>query len=67
MNIYINNRQEIIPDEVMSVADLVKWKNLEGNSLAVAIDNRIVRKPEWENTYLKDMCSITLFSAAFGG
>lgn len=67
MNIIINNNPEIIPDEIETISQLVEWKNLNSDALAIAVDNKIVRKLSWDSTKLTENSNLTIFSAAFGG
>lgn len=67
MNIIINNNPEIVPDEIETIAQLVEWKNLNPAALAIAVNNKIVRKLSWDSTKLTENSNLTIFSAAFGG
>lgn len=67
MKIYLNDILVELPDGVTNVSELVKWKNLPDSSTAVAIDDMIVRKGNWEIKKLEPMCHVTVISAAFGG
>lgn len=67
MKVFLNNNLTELPVSVATVADLVRWKELPEAATAVAIDNRLIMRKNWEARQLKDQEQITLISAAFGG
>lgn len=67
MKVFLNNILTELPASVVTVDDLVKWKELPEAATAVAIDNRLVMRKNWTARQLKPEEQITLISAAFGG
>ena len=67
MTIYLNNELVKLPNDFMTVKDLLDWKKIGTQGTAVAIDNHLIRKETWGARQLKDMDNITIISAAFGG
>lgn len=65
--IQVNNNIVELPVEVNTVADFVKWKGLPAATTAVALNDKIVRKDNWELQKLDEMSRLTVISAAFGG
>lgn len=61
------NRQEIEVEAPVTLADLLRRQQLPAQGIAVAIDNKVVPKADWEQTLLQDQCSITVIRAVCGG
>ena len=51
----------------MTVANLVAWRNIKPHGTAIALNDKIVKKENWELTKLSELDRITVISAAFGG
>lgn len=67
MNIYINDQLTEIDPISITVADLLKMRDVKTDGTAVAINNRLVRNLKWESTILNEGDRVTIISAAFGG
>ena len=67
MTITLNDKTETLPKEKMSIADLLEWKEIKSEGTAVAIDDRLVNRQKWTETFLTDGMNVTVISAAFGG
>ena len=67
MNIYLNDNLLKLPNDFMTVEDLVKWKGIPSQGSAIAINNKLVKQELWKVTNLHDGDMVTLISAAFGG
>jgi len=67
MNIILNNIPTKLPDDYMSVENLVEWKGIKKQGTAIAVNDIIVRKDDWELTKLHELDRVTIISAAFGG
>ena len=67
MNIILNSQPVSLPSDCMSVADLVSWRNIKPHGTAIALNDKIVKKENWELTKLSELDRITVISAAFGG
>ncbi|MGM9694500.1 MAG: sulfur carrier protein ThiS [Alloprevotella sp.] len=65
MNIFVNQK----PQETTAahVAALVEELALPAEGIAVAVNNRIVRRPEWDSTPLAEGDRLTVIRAACGG
>lgn len=67
MNIILNSQPVSLPSDGMTVADLVAWRNIKPQGTAIALNDKIVKKENWELTKLSELDRITVISAAFGG
>lgn len=67
MNITVNNLPEQLPENVATVADFLKYKNILAQGTAVAINGHISLHRNWECTSLKEGDALTVISATFGG
>lgn len=67
MHIKLNNEVIMLPDEDITISDLLKMRNIDENGIAVAINGRLAKRPGWSNTLLKENDDIVFISAAFGG
>lgn len=67
MKIIFNNEITELPSDFTSVSELLLIKGIKPQGTAVAINDRIVKKNDWETTYFNDLDRVTVISAAFGG
>lgn len=67
MNIILNNIPTKLPSDFMSVEDLAEWKGIKKQGTAIAINDIIVKKDDWNLTKLHELDRVTVISAAFGG
>lgn len=67
MTVFINNQPEQIPDNIKTISQLADFKGLKADGTAIALNDSIVRKGEWESTRISDGDRITVITAAFGG
>lgn len=67
MIIKVNNEIRTV-DEISRLSDVVSSDIKSGcGSIAVAVNGKIVRKENWENTTLNDGDDIIIIRAAYGG
>lgn len=50
-----------------TIEQLVAAMDIEPRGVAVAIDGEIVRRSQWDSTYVSDECAIEIVSAVAGG
>ena len=67
MTIFLNDNPVVLPNDYMTIADLVKWKNINPQGTAIALNNKLVRQDQWSLKKLTDQDQVTVISAAFGG
>ncbi|MDD2576594.1 MAG: sulfur carrier protein ThiS [Bacteroidales bacterium] len=67
MKIKVNNREKIMPENI-SITELVKLLNYSDSvGIALALDQEVVPKSDWDKTFLKDGANITIIQATCGG
>lgn len=67
MTILLNDNPVVLPNDYMTVEDLVKWKEIPSQGTAIAVNNKLIKQEKWSITKLNDQDQITVISAAFGG
>ena len=65
MNVFVNQKAQ--ETAATHVAGFVEELALPAEGIAVAINNRIVRRPEWETTLLAEGDRLTVIRAVCGG
>lgn len=58
-------RMEVTPD--CSLTELLKVLEQSERGTAIAVNERIISRPLWENTTLKEGDKVIIIKAAFGG
>ena len=66
MKIYINQKEREVQDNI-SVTELLDMQQIAIEGTAIAIDNKLVPKNEWNDRILTDGNKITIIRATFGG
>lgn len=67
MTVFLNNIPTQLPEEFMTIADLVEWKQIQPQGTAIAVNDKLIRQSLWATTNLNEHDQITVISAAFGG
>ena len=67
MKIILNNTEEIINKETLSISELLKLRTFTFKMLVVKINGVLVRKPEYENTQIHDGDQVTVLHLVSGG
>lgn len=67
MKIILNNREEILEQESVTVNDLLKIKNFSFKMLVIRINNNLVKKADWDKTYVKDGDDVMVLHLISGG
>lgn len=65
MKISVNNKETVT--EARNIADLAVELELPSNGIAIAVDNKMVKRSEWENTTLEENTKVLIIKAACGG
>ena len=66
MKLIINNQvQEFL--SVNSLSDILKEKQITQNGVAVAVNEKVISKTDWEKISLKENDSILIIKATQGG
>ena len=66
MKIY-NKQKEIEVQDSISVKEILDMQQIAIEGTAIAIDNKLVPKNEWNDRILTDGNKITIIRATFGG
>lgn len=66
MQVYLNQKETEVP-EGTTVKGLLDRQQIAVEGTAIAIDNKLVPKSEWDNRTLVPGDKITLIRATFGG
>ncbi|MDE5633736.1 MAG: sulfur carrier protein ThiS [Muribaculaceae bacterium] len=56
-----------MPANVRTVSDLLAWKEVPATGVAVAVNDKVVRKSQWEETPLMQGDRILVITAVCGG
>ena len=67
MKIILNNTEEIIDKETLSISELLKLRTFTFKMLVVKINGVLVRKPEYENTLIHNGDQVTVLHLVSGG
>ncbi|MCM1153225.1 MAG: sulfur carrier protein ThiS [Muribaculum sp.] len=67
MKVYINNETLQLPAQILTVENLMKWKQIPEQGTAIAVNDKLVMKRNWSATLLHEDDRITVITAAFGG
>lgn len=67
MRVEINHKEIIVPDDCSSLAELLVREGFNGVGQAVAVNNRVVTRADWESFQLADGMKITVIRAVCGG
>ncbi len=67
MDIFLNDKKITLPETSISVTGLLKQQALSGNGIAIAINQEVIRKSEWDKTMIKHNDKIIIITATQGG
>lgn len=67
MNIELNNRAEELPGESLSVSEILKLKNFTFPRIIVKLNGKLIKKPSYGSTIVKDGDEINVIHLISGG
>lgn len=67
MIITINNEVIQLDGIEITLSELMRKRHINEGGIAIAVNNRIVKRTERDSFILKEGDSVTVISAAFGG
>ena len=67
MEITLNNTKEIIPEDNITVAGLIKYKNFTFKMLVTKINGQLVRKEDREKVFIKAGDDVMVLHLISGG
>lgn len=67
MKIMLNNRAEIIEGDVFSISQIMVIKSFKFRMLVVRLNDRLIKKEEYETTIVKDGDDLKIIHLVSGG
>jgi len=67
MKITLNNLEEIIEQENLTLEELIQYKNFTFKLLVTKINDQLVKKDERKTTYIKDGDKVVILHMISGG
>ncbi|MCE5321251.1 MAG: sulfur carrier protein ThiS [Bacteroidales bacterium] len=67
MKIMLNNRAETIEGDVFSVSQIMAIKSFKFRMLVVRLNDRLIKKEEYETTLVKDGDDLKIIHLVSGG
>lgn len=67
MNITLNNSQEVIDKETLTVAELLQIKNFTFKLLIIKINGKVVKQQEYENAEITEGDDVIVLHLISGG
>ena len=66
MNIFVNDAP-IQCDEQTTITKLLSQQGIQAINIAVAMNDMVIPKAQWDTTPVKDACNIIIIKAVQGG
>jgi sulfur carrier protein len=67
MNIILNNNSESFENNEMSIAEILKVKNFIFKMLVIKVNDKIIKKQEYETTIVKEGDNVVILHLVSGG
>jgi sulfur carrier protein len=67
MNIILNNNPENIEKEEISIAELLLLKNFVFKMLVIKVNDKLIRKPDYETSMVKEGDHVMVLHLVSGG
>lgn len=67
MKLFINQQEFTTDSDHITVRDLLALNQLPATGVAVAVNNKVIRKALWDTTLLSDNDNVTVITAVCGG
>ena len=67
MRIILNNREEVIDRDILTLEELIQYKNFTFKLLVTKINDQLVKKDERKNTFIKDGDKVVVLHMISGG
>lgn len=67
MQITLNNRPETIPGDLLSIADILKFKNYTFRMMVVKINGQLVKKNSYAEAEVRDGDDVQILHMISGG
>ncbi len=67
MEIILNNRKESIDKDSLSVRELLNYKNFTFKMLVIKINGKLIKKDQYESSFIKQGDNVTVLHLVSGG
>lgn len=67
MKILLNNREEIIEPDAITINELLKVKNFTWKMLVIKINGKVMKKHEYDTIKIKEGDDVSVFHLITGG
>lgn len=67
MQIILNNTKEVIPEENITIADLIRIKNFTFRMLVTKLNGQLVKKDDRDKVFIKEGDDVTVLHLISGG
>lgn len=67
MNIKLNNRVQLIDNEVITIAELLKLKNYTFKMMVIKVNGILIKKDQYQSAQVKDGDDVQIIHMISGG
>ena len=67
MKIILNDREEIVDTDQLNIAELLEKKNFSFKMLVIKVNGKLIKKPEFETTRVKEGDNVMVLHLISGG
>lgn len=67
MNITLNNKPESFEQDSLSISEVLKLKRFSFKLLVIKINGKLIRKPEYDSSFIKDGDDLQIIHMISGG
>lgn len=67
MNITLNNKPESFDQDSLSISEVLKVKRFTFKLLVIKINGKLIRKPEYDSSFVKDGDDLQIIHMISGG
>jgi len=67
MNIILNNSPETIKSDNISIGELIKEKNFTFKMLVVKVNDKLIKKEDYDSTHIKNGDNVIILHLISGG
>ena len=67
MKILLNNRKETFEGERITISDILRIKNFTFPRIIVRLNDQLIKKPEYTDTYVRDNDILNIIHLISGG
>ena len=67
MKIILNDREEIVDTDQLNITELLEKKNFSFKMLVIKVNGKLIKKPEYETTLVKEGDNVMVLHLISGG